>query len=249
MLLLGLNDIFALNIYNMNSIEFDVDKLIDSIVGSYVYRSPNIVNSLEGTFVISIYAVCRATGMSFLEVKSFLNANGLRYSASRIGYDALRELKKWHLKKMRRYVRNALAHNLEPGSEESALFIEFCSVYKKIGHTCVRSWEDIDEARLLDDFEEKCLGTFHVFQTDRSANSGFWDRIFRSFLFHLRFKRTPIYIASLSNNSILFILCNRYHIFTCEPDSDANNTIDKTFGLSYLWFNPPGSGTSDVLAS
>jgi len=181
----------------MRFLEFDLDKLIESVMDHNVWAN-DVVISVQSPFTINIHAVRRATGMSYREIKSFLDSKGLSYSGNRITYDALPELKEWYLKKMRRYVRNALVHGLEPGSEEEFLFLEFCNNYHKLGHQDVKSWDDIDEFRLLQDFEAKCLDTNHLFDYDYWRDSSLLGRIHRSFLFHLRLRKAPKYKSVLS---------------------------------------------------
>lgn len=232
----------------MRFLEFDLDKLIESVMDHNVWAN-DVVISVQSPFTINIHAVRRATGMSYREIKSFLDSKGLSYSGNRITYDALPELKEWYLKKMRRYVRNALVHGLEPGSEEEFLFLEFCNNYHKLGHQDVKSWDDIDEFRLLQDFEVKCLDTNHLFDYDYWRDSSLLGRIHRSFLFHLRLRKAPKYKSVLSNTYISFILCNRYHIFTGEADSNAVISDEKAAAPCHLRINPPRRTAPYVLAS
>lgn len=232
----------------MRFLEFDLDKLIESVMGHNVWAN-DVVISVQSPFTINIHAVRRATGMSYREIKSFLDSKGLSYSGNRITYDALPELKEWYLKKMRRYVRNALVHGLEPGSEEEFLFLEFCNNYHKLGHQDVKSWDDIDEFRILQDFEAKCLDTNHLFDYDYWRDSSLLGRIHRSFLFHLRLRKAPKYKSVLSNTYISFILCNRYHIFTGEADSNAVISDEKAAAPCHLRINLPRTTAPYVLAS
>lgn len=232
----------------MRFIEFDLEKIIESVLDNNVWAS-DVVVSFQGSLTINIHTVCRATGMSYEEIKSFLDSRRLAYSGNWITYDALPELKEWYLKKMRRYVRNALAHGLEPGSEEESLFLEFCSNYHKFGHQDVKSWDDIDEFRLLQDFEAKCLDTNHIYDYDYWRDSSLLGRIHRSFLFHLRLKKAPKYESVLSNTYISFILCNRYHIFTGEADSNAVISDEKAAAPCHLRINLPRRTAPYVLAS
>lgn len=232
----------------MRFLEFDLDKLIESVMDHNVWAN-DVVISVQSPFTINIHAVRRATGMSYREIKSFLDSKGLSYSGNRITYDALPELKEWYLKKMRRYVRNALVHGLEPGSEEEFLFLEFCNNYHKFGHQDVKSWDDIDEFRLLQDFEAKCLDTNLLFDYDYWRDSSLLGRIHRSFLFHLRLRKAPKYKSVLSNTYISFILCNRYHIFTGEADSNAVISDEKAAAPCHLRINLPRRTAPYVLAS
>jgi hypothetical protein len=232
----------------MRFLEFDLDKLIESMMDHNVWAN-DVVISVQSPFTINIHAVRRATGMSYREIKSFLDSKGLSYSGNRITYDALPELKEWYLKKMRRYVRNALVHGLEPGSEEEFLFLEFCNNYHKLGHQDVKSWDDIDEFRLLQDFEAKCLDTNHLFDYDYWRDSSLLGRIHRSFLFHLRLRKAPKYKSVLPNTYISFILCNRYHIFTGEADSNAVISDEKAAAPCQLRINLPRRTAPYVLAS
>lgn len=232
----------------MRFLEFDFEKLIESVIDHNVWAN-DVVISVQSPFTINIHAVRRATGMSYREIKSFLDSKGLSYSGNRITYDALPELKEWYLKKMRRYVRNALAHGLEPWSEDEFLFLEFCNNYHKFGHHDVNSWDDIDEFLLLQDFEAKCLDANHLFDYDYWRDSSLLGRIHRSFLFHLRLRKAPKYKSVLSNTYISFILCNRYHIFTGEADSNAVISDEKAAAPCHLRINLPRRTAPYVLAS
>lgn len=198
---------------------------------------------------LSKYAVCLATGMSFHELEVFLNNRKISHSGVRVDYDALSELKEWYLKKMRRYVRNTLAHKPELGSKDDILFLDFCITYHKFGHNVVSSWDDIDEYRLIQDFEAKCLETLSPLDYEYVCNNSLVDRIHRSFLFHLRLKKSPEHRTRQSNICLSFILCNRYHIFIGETDSNADKALVKAYESSNQWFNPPRRTAPYVLAS
>ena len=229
-------------------IEFDIDKILDGLMDRNRFRN-SLADVIIESFTLSKRSLCWATGMSYLELESFLNDKDLHHSGSRVDYEALSVLKEWYLKKMRRYVRNALVHELEPGSEEEFLFLEFCNKYHKLGHQDVKSWDDIDEFRLLQDFEAKCLDTNHLFDYDYWRDSSLLGRIHRSFLFHLRLRKAPKYKSVLSNTCISFILCNRYHIFTGEADSNAVISEEKAAAPCHLRINLPRRTAPYVLAS
>lgn len=183
-------------------------------------------------------AVLRATGMSSEQLEDFLESNKIYNTKNRISDNALPKLKEWYLKKMRRFVRNALSHDVEQGFEEQALFSLFCTTYRKAGHKEVNSWDDIDELRLIKYFEAMCLeSVFLSLVSLRSDN--LLDRIHRSFLFRLRLKKNPKYKSCRVNTIISFILCNRYHIFSSEADSFVDNTYTKAVLASNFKFNPP----------
>ena len=183
-------------------------------------------------------SVLRATGMTIEELDGFLDTRGIYHSSVRISTLAIDELKDWYVGKMRRYVRNAVALELEAGSDEDILFFEFCSKYRKSGHQDVRSWEDIDEAKLLYDFEEECYELYYPLIPIKNPE-GLLDRIHRSFIFHLRLKKTTKHSLRQVNNIISIRLCNRYHIFTTEADANADATQIVARGLIKKWFNPP----------
>ena len=183
-------------------------------------------------------SVLRATGMTIDELDEFLNTRCIHHSSVRISALAIDELKDWYVGKMRRYVRNAVALEVEVGSEEDILFYEFCSKYRKSGHQDVKSWEDIDEAKLLFDFEEECYELYYPLIPIKNKG-GLLDRIHRSFIFHLRLKKTTKHSLSQVNIIISIILCNRYHIFTTEADANAGTTKNVARGLINKWFNPP----------
>lgn len=183
-------------------------------------------------------SVMRATGMTSDELDEFLDAKGLLHSRNHISALAIDELKNWYVVKMRRYVRNALAIDLETGSIDEVLFLEFCFKYKRKGHQEVASWDDIDEIKLLQDFEEACYEQyFLILPADIRGN--LLNRIHKSYLFHLRLKTLTIFSFCRVSNIISFILCNRYHIFTTEADANAEATNTLARRLMKKWFNPP----------
>lgn len=183
-------------------------------------------------------AVMRATGMSSEQLEAFLESNDIYSTNYYISDNALPKLNEWYLKKMRRFVRNALSHDVEQTFEDQALFSFFCTTYRKAGHKEVNSWNDIDEFRLIKYFEAMCLESdFFSLASLRSDN--LLDRIHRSFLFRLRLKKNPKYKLCRVNTIISFILCNRYHIFTSEADSFVDNTYTKAVVASNFKFNPP----------
>lgn len=183
-------------------------------------------------------SVLRATGMSSEQLEDFLESNDIYNTKYYISDKALPKLNEWYLKKMRRFVRNALSHDVEQGFEEQALFSIFCTTFHKAGHKEVNSWDDIDEFLLIKHFEAICLNSdFLSLVSLRSDN--LLDRIHRSFLFRLRLKKNPKYKSCRVNTIISFILCNRYHIFTSEADSFVDNTYIKAVVASNFKFNPP----------
>lgn len=194
-------------------------------------------------------SICRATGMEYTELIAFLDSRKIAHSEFGIDFSALDALKEWYLKKMRRYLRNALAHGLEPGSAEEVVFYEFCREYSKYGHQEVKSWNDIDEDRLLEDFVSKCLTD--SFDCSRNHNSKHFllDQIHRSYLFHLRLKKPFKTIYCRVNTILSFILCNRYHIFTSEADSNVDTTDTTASRPVIFQFNPPRSAARHVFAS
>lgn len=183
-------------------------------------------------------SVLRATGMTIEELDGFLETRGIHHSSNRISAFAIDELKDWYVGKMRRYVRNAVALDLESGSIDEVLFLEFCSKYKRKGRQEVTSWDDIDEIRLLQDFEDSCYELyFPILPSD--YRESLLNRIHRSFLFHIRLKTTTVFSYCRFSNIISLILCNRYHIFTSEADANADTTNTIARGLIKKWFNPP----------
>ena len=183
-------------------------------------------------------SVLRATGMTIEELDGFLETRGIHHSSTRISAFAIDKLKDWYVGKMRRYVRNAVALDLESGSIDEVLFLEFCSKYKRKGRKEVASWDDIDEIRLLQDFEDACYELyFPILPADYRGS--LLNRIHRSFLFHIRLKTPTVFSFCRFSNIISFILCNRYHIFTSEADANAGTTKNVARGLINKWFNPP----------
>lgn len=228
--------------------ELDIKKSIDEVREHRIEFLPLFEFIIE-TRTLSKYAVCRATGMSYVEIETFLNNKRIFHSGDRIDYGALTELKDWYLKKMRRFVRNALAQKLELDLKEAILFQDFCITYRKFGHYDVSSWDDIDEYRLLQDFEAKCLETLSPQDHKYVYINSLVDRIHRSFLFHLRLKKSPKDRTRQFNSFLSFIFCNRYHIFTGEADSNAINTFVKANAPYRQWLNLPRSTAPYVLAS
>ena len=194
-------------------------------------------------------AVVRATGMSYTELNEFLGTRGLAYTGSRISTKAIPELKKWYVGKMRRYVRNALALTLAPDSEEGLLFFQFCSRYLKHGHRAVKSWDDIDEARLLMDFVDACYAEHDYAVSIVCKKDDLLDRVHRCFLFSLRIKKVPKHSYSPAENTISFILSNRYHIFSGEADSNMGVTVHLANTPCLFQFNQPWSASRPVFAS
>jgi hypothetical protein len=203
----------------------------------------------KGWFV-SINALAYATGMSDQEIIDFLDSKGIEHIGGTTTYNAVVELKDWYLKRMRRYLRNGLAHNLELGSADEFIFLQFGEEYRKVGHQEVMSWDDIDEFRLLQDFEARCLSDFFdVFSIEPRGTCYLLDRIHRSFLFHLRFKKSPKHNECRVRTILSIILCNRYHIFTAEADSNVDTTDYKASKPNIVMFNPPRSTSRHFFAS
>ena len=188
-------------------------------------------------------AVVLATGMSYPELEEFLKAKGIASTGSRISSEAIPELKKWYANKMRRFVRNALALTLTPDSVEGRLFFRFCSKYLKHGHTVVKSWDDIDEARLLMDFVDACYAEHSCVVSLVGKKDNLLSRIHRCYLFSLQLKKAPKRAYCSAKTIISFILSNRYHIFTGEADSNMGLTDLLTNASSQFQFNQPWSAS------
>lgn len=246
MLLLPVLHIFVkVNIFEM-LLSIDVNKLLSGILAQNNLSMKEVVCD---TMTLSKSVICRVTGMSCQELDHFLDQKGISHFGNRIDYEALQDLKEWYLKKMQRYVRNALAHKVVSGIEEDLLFYEFCEQYHSYGHPDVNSWDDIDEYRLLQDFEEECLETCSVFVYTDNHNGSLLSRIRRSFLFHLRLKRATKHNVCLSGSSLLFTLSSRYYIFTDEADSNALSPFIKALLPVIQRLNPPRRNAPYVLAS
>lgn len=194
-------------------------------------------------------AVVRATGMSYAELDEFLKTKGFAHQGSRISTKAIPELKKWYVGKMRRYVRNALALTMAADSEDGILFFQFCSRYLKHGHRAVKSWDDIDETRLLMDFVDACYAEHDYAVSIVSKKDDLLDRVHRCFLFSLRLKKAPKHSYSPAENIISFILSNRYHIFSGEADSNMGVTVHLANTPCLFQFNQPWSASRPVFAS
>ena len=227
--------------FDIKSLSFD-----DSWQDSFTSRLEEILRGWS----VEINALTHATGMSKQEIVDFLDSRGIEHSGSKNSYDAVYALKEWYLKKMRRYLRNGLSQEFEPGCPDEILFIQFCDNYRKVGHRDVKSWGDIDEFRLLQDFEAKCLDDFFpIFRIEPRETGGLLDRVHRCFLFHLRLKKPPKHNECQVRTIISIILCNRYHIFTAEADSQVDTTDYKAHMPDIFMFNPPRSASRLVSAS
>lgn len=210
-----------------------------------------IIYTTEPNKPMALYydSVCDATGMDHSELIEFLDSKQIAHSEFGIDFDALDSLNEWYLKKMRRYLRNALAYGFEPGSTDEIVFYEFCREYIKLGHQEVKSWNDIDEERVLEDFVSKCLPDSYGSSSNYKSKHFLLDQIHRSYLFHLRLKK-PFKTPYCQVKTILsFILCNRYHIFTGEADSKVDTTDTKAIWPPIFQFNPPRSAARHVFAS
>lgn len=193
-------------------------------------------------------SVLRATGMSLIELDSFLNANQIEHSGSRLGANAMPKLKEWYEGKMRRYVRNALNQELSVGDEDYIIFSQFCDKYLKDGIYEIKSWDDIDVNRLLMDFEGECYASYHCSPIEGSLENLF-SKIHRSFLFHLGSNKLHKHRLIQVNRIISIILTHHYHIFTTEGDAYAD--IPKILAKWPVCkrFNPPRHAILYGLAS
>ncbi len=221
------------------------------MIGS-IFFDPEITMALYECIIDTISngptksAVVRATGMDYAELDDFLKAKGFAHPGSRISTKAITELKKWYAGKMRRYVRNALAFSLAPDSEEGILFFQFCLKYLKHGHRAVKSWDDIDEMRLLKDFVDACYAEYSCVISTEGKRDNLLERIHRCFLFSLRVKKAPKHWCFPAETTISFILSNRYHIFSGEADSNMD-LIAHMANTPYLFqFNQPRSALRPV---
>lgn len=205
----------------------DVLEYLESIINSDPKFNPWIINeSLQSLLYVPVIRyrynkrrVCQATGMSCLELDKFLITHKLDTNGKFIDHESLEALEKWYLKKLKRYVRNGL--HAEDGTDDKLLFLEFCNKYKKQGHKTVKSWNDIDEERVLEDFWKECAGavTAEPFQDDKSS---LFAAIYSSILFHIKLRIARH--STLANFIISFIISHRYHIFTTEAGSNAETT-------------------------
>lgn len=216
------------------------------MIGS-IFFDPEIILNLCECIIDTFYdgpkrpAVIRATGMSYAELEEFLRAKGFAYPGSRISTKAIPELKKWYASKMRRYVQNALALTLAPDSEEGILFFQFCSKYLKHGHKAVKSWDDIDEMRLLMDFVDACYVEHSGAVSVVGKENDLLERIHRCFLFSLRLKKAPKHCCIPTKTIISFVLSNRYHIFSGEVDSNMDETAHMANTPCLFQFHQPWS--------
>ena len=225
------------------------------MIGSF-FIDPEITQTLCECIVIDTIpegpkksAVARATGMSYHELETFLSTKGFDHQGSRIRTESIPDLKKWYAGKMRRYVRNALTLRLKPDSEEGILFFQFCSKYLKHGHRAVKSWDDIDERRLLMDFVDACYAENSYVISIEGRKDDLLHRIHRCFLFSLRLKIAPKHCCVIAETIISFILSNRYHIFSGEADSDMDETAHMANMPCLFQFNQPWSALRPVFAS
>ena len=210
---------------------------IDTILQAIIEKDLEITSFKWPT--LEIDSVVQAMGVNRNELTAFLDSKGICHTQEKIDYNALPDLKKWYLKKMRRYVRNSMLFGLEPGSFDEITFFQFCDKFHKFGHEVVRSWDDIDEVLLLQDFETRCFGIVSLGIKERYTEGILLDRVLKSFLFRLRIKKVPAKKLFQNKTIISFILNNRYHIFTSEPDSFAEATNINADMAELLKFNPP----------
>lgn len=203
----------------------------------------------EDSYALNKHSLCRATGMSIKELNQFLDANQIEYSGTWVDYDALTKLKEWYLKKMRRFFRNGITSVAKPVSEEWQLFLQFISTYHKLGRADVRSWDDIDEVRLLRVFVEKCLASDIPYILEYREESHLLDKIHHSYLFHLRCKKTPRCISVKPHSFDYYVLCNQYQIYPTEEGSTADKNQTMVIMPMTQWFNPPRSTMLYGLAS
>lgn len=226
----------------------DAIKYLESIIDSEQdfnswFLNDRLLNLLYVPIIryrYNIRKVCQATGMSYSELEKFLVSHKYNTDGKYIDHEAMEALEKWYLKKLKRYVRNGL--HAEDGTDDKLLFLEFCNKYKKQGHKTVKSWNDIDEERVLEDFRKECSGAVAAepFQDDKSS---LFAAIYSSILFHIKLRIARH--STLSNFIISFIISHRYHIFTTEADSNAETTMV----IKDLLFNLPRSVVLYGLAS
>lgn len=227
---------------------FDLDRriLVDAILESFDVETIVIMPKLQ------VKNLTYATGMSSDELHTYLNEQGLiGENEYDIPYEALDILKEWQLNKVKRYYSNYQATQIDAGSEDAIIFSQFCGRYKKENRSSVRSWDDIDEGKILEDFERQCLGGNWLdllFAPSLNGQTSILGRIRSSFLYHLRIRIRKHFNNSRVNTIIYFILCNRYHIFTSEADSHVD-AIDYRTGWSNI-FNKsnPHRSAADILS-
>ncbi len=225
----------------LERIRLDSPKLLETIIAPL--KDPRNYMS------VSLRSLTRVTGMSYQELDDFLSSKGIGQNGLKTTYAAIVELKEWYLRKVQRYVRNGLAHKYQPGSPDAILFMQFCEEYRRFGHWEVRSWDDIDEFRLLQDFEAECLDDYPIFSIISREPASLLDRIHRSFLFRLRLKKTSNHNECRVRTILSIILCNRYHIFTAEADSNVDTTDFKAMWPDIFMYYPPRSASRHVFAS
>lgn len=227
----------------------DAIKYLESIIDSEQdfnswFLNDRLLNLLYVPIIryrYNIRKVCQATGMSYSELEKFLVSHKYNTDGKYIDHEAMEALEKWYLKKLKRYVRNGL--HAEDGTDDKLLFLEFCKKYKKQGHETVKSWNDIDEERVLEDFRNECTGavTAEPFQDEKSS---LFAEIYSSILFHIKLRIARH--STLSNFIISFIISHRYHIFTTEADS---NNAETTKEINKQMLNLPRSVVPYGLAS
>lgn len=230
-------------------IEFTIDALK---MYEYIIESEQVINTWINDSLLNLIHVpicryrynkrriCQATGMTYSELENFLDTHNLNTDGKFIDYEAMEALEKWYLKKIKRYVRNGL--HAEDGTDDKLLFLEFCKKYKKQGHNTVKSWNDLDEERILEDFWKECTGAVAA-EPFRNDKSSLFAAIYSSILFHIKYRIARH--STLSNVIISFIISHRYHIFTTEADSNAETTIV----IKNQMFNLPRSVVPYGLAS
>lgn len=165
--------------------------------------------------------VCQATGMSYSELNQFLSSHNFDANEKFLEYSAIEALEKWYLKKLKRYVKNGLFE--EDGTEAKVVFLKFCNKYRRKGHKDVKSWKDIDEDSVLQDFLNQCMGVL-PFETLSNGKQSLFACIYSTYLFHTRFRLVRHFSIFLS--IITFLISHRYHIFTTDSDSNSDATVE-----------------------
>ena len=181
--------------------------------------------------------VCHVTGMSYTELNAFLESHKFESNGKYISYEALEAIEKWYVKKLKRYVKNALSTDLQ--SEDKATFLDFCRKFRKSGIKGVKSWKDIDEDLILAEFRTDCDGSAPCLSPlfGQDGPKSLLAKIYTSYLFHTRFKATKHRRIVLS--LLAFFISHHYHIFTTEADANADATFIVAPVLIKQWFNPP----------
>jgi len=188
-------------------------------------------------------------GLTTESITDILDSEGTKLRNGRkLTFAGIDVLAKKYVERMRRYFENFITSK-HFSVEEFSTFMDFCSTFSRT-RTQARTWDEISEQKLYKHFESEiwalCNGLFFT-ELDSSMESSYSttcrdvsSRVVCSRLYHISHVATKPTIDAFSRMTISFILMNRFHIFTSEPDD--NYALQKT--NKGAKFNSPFDGTN-----